>query len=87
MNNKKNGVLYIGVTNNLLRRVWEHKEGILKGFTEKYKLKNLVYYEFHEDILSAIQREKHLKLWSRQWKVKLIEKENPEWNDLYKKLT
>ena len=69
MTNKPRGVLYIGVTNNIAGRVWEHKEGIAKGFTEKYKLKNLVYHEEFEDINSAIAREKQLKLWSRNWKM------------------
>ena len=83
MTNKPRGVLYIGVTSNIAGRVWEHKEEINKGFTQKYKLKQLVYHEEFEDIRSAIDREKQLKLWSRDWKIELIEKENPEWDDLY----
>jgi putative endonuclease len=83
MTNKPRGVLYIGVTNNIAGRVWEHREGIIKGFTEKYKLKTLVYHEEFEDINLAIHREKQVKLWSRDWKIELIEKENPNWDDLY----
>lgn len=83
MTNRPRGVLYIGVTNDIARRVWEHREGFYKGFTQKYKLKQLVYYEEFEDINSAIEREKQLKLWSRAWKIELIEKENPNWDDLY----
>ncbi len=81
--NKPYGVLYIGVTGNLIRRVYEHKEGLLDGFTKKYHLKMLVYYEGTDYVLSAIQREKNLKHWIRQWKIELIEKMNPEWRDLY----
>ena len=83
MTNRPWGVLYIGVTNDIVRRSWEHREGIYKGFTQKYKLKDLVYHEEFEDIISAIDREKQLKLWSRGWKIGLIEKENPNWDDLY----
>ena len=83
MTNFHRGVLYVGVTNNIGGRVWEHREEITKGFTEKYKLKMLVYHEEFEDINSAIAREKQLKLWSRNWKIELIEKENPNWDDLY----
>jgi putative endonuclease len=84
--NKKDGTLYIGVTNDLLRRIYEHKEGEIEGFSRKYKLKKLVYYEETNDIISAISREKELKKWQRKWKVKLIEDFNPEWDDLYEKL-
>jgi len=80
---KRNGTLYIGVTNDLVRRVSEHKNNIIKGFTEKYKVHNLVYYEIANDINAAITREKRLKKWKRQWKIELIEENNPEWNDLY----
>lgn len=83
MTNRPRGVLYIGVTNNLAGRVWEHKEGIIEGFTKKYNLKELVYHEEFEDVNSAIAREKQLKLWSREWKIELIEKVNPNWDDLY----
>ncbi len=80
---EKNGTLYIGVTSNLLKRIWEHKNKITKGFTEKYTVDKLVYFEQTQDIMGAIQREKQLKKWNRSWKLKLIEKKNPKWNDLY----
>ena len=83
---KRNGTLYIGITNDLKRRVFEHKEELVEGFTKKYRIKNLVYYELTENSYSAIQREKHLKNWNRKWKLQLIEKNNPEWEDLSKKL-
>ncbi|MBP9095465.1 MAG: GIY-YIG nuclease family protein [Ignavibacteria bacterium] len=86
LTNKRNGTLYIGVTNNLLRRVKEHKDKIVKGFTEKYNVDKLVYYEQTENVNSAISREKVLKKWERKWKLELIEKENPEWRDLYYEL-
>ena len=82
LTNKKNGTLYIGVTNDIKRRTIEHKQGIIPGFTEKYKINKLVYFEEHNDIKEAIYREKCLKKWNRMWKIKLIEKENPYWNDL-----
>ncbi len=82
----KNGTLYIGVTSNLQERVYQHKQGLLDGFTKKYNVKNLVYYEIFGDIGEAIMREKRLKKWRREWKIKLIEKDNPGWNDLYDKL-
>ena len=84
--NKKNGVLYIGVTNNLKRRIYEHKHDLIKGFTNKYKVHSLVFYEVHNDIKYAIFREKQIKKWKRQWKIDLIEKENPQWQDLYDRL-
>lgn len=80
---KKNGTLYIGVTNNLLRRVKEHKDKIVKGFTERYRVDLLVYYEQTDTAYSAITREKVLKRWKRDWKIELIESMNPEWKDLY----
>ena len=83
---KKNGTLYIGVTNNLVRRVYEHKEGLVEGFTKKYNVKNLVYCEIHNSVYEAIKREKALKKWLRKWKIELIEKMNSEWNDLYEEL-
>ncbi|HHS14507.1 MAG TPA: GIY-YIG nuclease family protein [bacterium] len=79
---QRNGTLYIGVTNDLIKRVYQHKNNIIKGFTDKYKVHHLVYYETTGDIESAIQREKQLKKWNRKWKLELIEKMNPEWNDL-----
>ncbi len=80
--NRKNRTLYIGVTNNLERRVYEHKNNMVDGFTKKYKIHTLVYYEEGGDISSAIEREKVLKWWDRQWKMRLIESVNPGWNDL-----
>src|SRR3989344_6210442 len=84
--NKRNGTLYAGVTNNLKRRVYEHKNNLIKGFTEKYNIHNLVYYEETNDINVAIGREKQIKSWSRKKKFALIEKDNPEWNDLAEKI-
>jgi putative endonuclease len=78
----RNGTLYIGVTNNLQKRVSEHRSGLMDGFTEKYKVHKLVYYELTSGIESAIRREKQLKEWHRQWKMTLIESKNPEWKDL-----
>ncbi len=83
---KRNGTLYTGVTNDLLRRVHEHKSGLIGGFTKKYKVHRLVYYEDVNDIYSAIQREKRLKKWKRHWKIELIESMNPDWHDLYDEL-
>ena len=80
---KKNGTLYIGVTSDLPRRVFEHKNNSLEGFTKKYKIHNLVWYEQHETILGAITREKQLKKYKREWKINLIDRSNPEWKDLY----
>jgi putative endonuclease len=80
---KRKGTLYIGVTDNLVRRVYEHKNGFVEGFTNKYGVHKLVYYEQCENIESAIQREKRLKFWHRDWKIRLIEETNPEWKDLY----
>ena len=81
--NRRNGALYIGVTNDLERRISEHRCGFYKGFTSKYKINKLVCYEVFEDIEVAIEREKELKKWCRKWKLDLIEETNPEWNDLY----
>ena len=83
---KRNGTLYIGVTNNLIRRVYEHKNNCIDGFTQIYGVHRLVYYEQYSDVVTAIRREKRLKKWNRQWKIELIEKENPEWDDLYVQL-
>lgn len=80
---KRNGTLYIGVTNNLIRRVYEHKNDLIEGFTKKYRVHYLVYYEMTRDVKSAIEREKRLKKWNRKWKLELIEKMNPQWKDLY----
>lgn len=86
MSSKKNGTLYIGMTSNLIRRVYEHKNNINEGFTQKYGVNRLVYYEHTNDVNAAIAREKRMKKWNRQWKINLIEKENPDWADLYDEL-
>ena len=83
MSNAKNGTLYIGVTNDLIRRIYEHKNKAIKGFTSRYNLEKLVYYEIFDSEIEAIQREKTLKRWNRNWKKDLIEQMNPEWKDLY----
>ncbi|MBE9504212.1 MAG: GIY-YIG nuclease family protein [Proteobacteria bacterium] len=80
---KKNGILYIGVTNNLIKRIYEHKNDLTEGFTKKYTIHNLVYFEETKDVNAAITREKQMKKWYRQWKINLIEKSNPDWDDLY----
>jgi putative endonuclease len=80
---KKNGTLYVGVTSNLKRRIYEHKNNIIIGFTSKYKVHNLVYYEGYGNINDALTREKQLKHWNRNWKIELIEKNNKNWEDLY----
>ena len=80
---KKDGVLYIGVTSDLIGRTWQHKEAVVKGFSEKYWVKKLVYFEVHQEIEQAITREKQMKKWNRDWKIRLIEENNPDWNDLY----
>jgi putative endonuclease len=79
---ERRGTLYNGVTNDLIRRVFEHKNGLVEGFTKKYKVHLLVYYQQCENVESVIQREKQLKAWHREWKIKLIEETNPNWNDL-----
>ncbi|MDH4129270.1 MAG: GIY-YIG nuclease family protein [Spirochaetota bacterium] len=80
---KKNGTLYIGVTSNLVKRVWEHKNVAVEGFTKKYHVHLLVWYEIHETIESDISKEKAMKNWKREWKIKRIEEMNPDWEDLY----
>ena len=80
---KRNGTLYIGVTSNLVKRIWEHRNNLVEGFTERYGVHSLVWYEPHESMESAIQREKQLKEWKRGWKMRLIESANPNWEDLY----
>jgi putative endonuclease len=80
---KPGGTIYIGVTNNLVRRVWEHKQDLSEGFTKRYRVHDLVYFEQHDAIEQAILREKKIKRWQRDWKVKLIEEGNPTWRDLY----
>ncbi len=81
--NKPNGTLYVGVTSNIARRAWEHKEGVVDGFTKKYGLKRLIYIEPHDDIRDAIQREKVIKHWTRSRKLRLVDETNPSWRDLY----
>ena len=80
---KRNGTLYIGVTSDLQKRVWEHKNDLTDGFTKRYGVQRLVYYELHGDMMSAITREKQIKKWNRAWKLELIEKQNPDWMDLW----
>ena len=87
MTNRMHGTLYIGVTNDVVRRAWEHREGTVPGFTKTYGLKLLVHYEEFASIADAIHREKRLKNWNRAWKIALIEERNPNWEDLYPTLT
>ncbi len=84
--NKRNGTLYVGSTSNLIRRIWEHKNNLVLGFSAKYNIHLLVYYETHGAYIEAARREKRFKNWKRQWKIDLIEQENPEWQDLYEKI-
>jgi putative endonuclease len=84
---QRNGTLYTGVTSNLIQRIWQHKEGLTDGFTTKYGVKNLVYFEVHGTAEAAITREKQIKKWRRAWKLDLIEKRNPDWKDLYDLVT
>jgi len=86
MTNRRDGTLYLGVTSDLARRAWQHREGLIGGFTKQYGLKCLVWYEWHDDIRTAIQREKTMKHWPRAWKVRLIHAMNPDWDDLYETL-
>ncbi|MBA4142751.1 MAG: GIY-YIG nuclease family protein [Nitrosospira sp.] len=81
---KYNGTLYIGVTSDPMKRVWEHKQNLAKGFTQKYDVHMLVYFEVHYEMAEAIRREKQLKKWNRAWKIELIEKSNPGWRDLWR---
>ena len=83
---KQNGTLYIGVTSNLQKRAWEHKNDLVEGFTRKYGVHQLVYYELHEDMISAINREKQMKKWNRAWKLELIERQNRGWRDLWEEI-
>ena len=80
---KRNGTLYTGVTSKLVKRVWEHKNNMVEGFTKRYSVHKLVWYELHENMESAILREKRIKEWKRAWKLQLIESDNPDWQDLY----
>ena len=83
LSNRRNGTLYVGVTSDLIQRVWQHKNDSAKGFTQKYRVHTLVWYEIHATMDSAIMREKAIKEWKRAWKLELIESFNPEWRDLY----
>ena len=80
---KRNGTLYIGVTSDLKKRVYQHKNNLIDGFTKKYKVHHLVYFEETSDVRSALQREKHMKIWKREWKIRLVQQMNPDWDDLY----
>ena len=86
MTNRPNGTLYVGTTTNLARRVWEHRNDAADGFTKRYGLRRLLYAERHDDILAAKQRERNIKHWPRAWKARLIHIENPDWQDLYRRL-
>jgi putative endonuclease len=83
MASQRNGTLYVGVTSDLAKRVWEHKQDAVKGFTQRYQVHDLVWYEQHETAESAISREKQIKKWNRSWKIELIQSMNPDWRDLY----
>jgi putative endonuclease len=87
LTNKPFGTLYIGVTSDLVKRVWEHKQKAVDGFSKKYGLDRLVYYEIHDEVVVAIKREKQLKKWDRNWKLRQIMELNPEWKDLYDEIT
>jgi len=80
---QRNGTLYTGVTSNLIQRIWRHKQRLVDGFTKKYRVKSLIHYEVHDTAESAITREKQIKKWKREWKLRLIEENNPDWKDLY----
>jgi putative endonuclease len=86
MTNRPNGILYVGVTDDVARRAWEHRAGLVEGFTKQYGLKRLVFAEHHDDMRSARQRERNMKHWRRAWKVRLILEQNPRWEDLYDRL-
>jgi putative endonuclease len=83
LSSRRNGTLYVGITSNLIKRIYEHKNNLVAGFTKKYNVHRLVWYEIHESVETAISREKQIKKWKRAWKLELIEKNNPNWNDLY----
>jgi len=86
MASRRNGTLYVGVTSDLVKRVWQHKVDMVDGFTKRYGVHTLVWYEAHDSMESAIRREKPIKEWKRKWKLELVEKDNPEWKDLYEDL-
>ena len=83
----RNSTFYTGFTSNLIKRIWEHKNELADGFTKRYDIKTLVYYEVHDDYNAALKREKQIKKWNRAWKMRLIEEKNPEWKDLYETIT
>jgi putative endonuclease len=83
---RRRGTLYVGVTNDLVKRVWQHKQGLVEGFTKRYGIRTLVWYEQTESIESAIAREKQIKKWNRDWKIELIRASNPQWRDLYEEI-
>jgi putative endonuclease len=83
LSNRKHGVLYVGVTSDLVKRVWQHREGLAAGFTRRYNVKTLVWFETHGEMLTAIAREKQIKKWNRAWRIEWIERENRGWRDLY----
>jgi putative endonuclease len=87
LGSKKNGTLYIGVTSDLVKRIWQHKNKIVSGFTDDYEVNTLVYFEQYDDMYAALTREKQLKTWNRAWKIRLIEKTNPNWLDLYNEIS
>ena len=87
LSSDRNGTLYIGITSDLIKRIYEHKANTVEGFTKQHRIHLLVYYEITNDINSAIAREKQLKSWNRKWKIALIEKANPQWEDLYQNIT
>jgi len=84
--NKRNGTLYTGMTSDLVKRVWQHKNNMVDGFSKKYQIKHLVFFEVHQQAEEAIKREKQIKKWNRKWKIELIELNNPDWEDLYKSI-
>ena len=86
LTSKMRGTLYVGVTSNLVKRIWEHKQDLVPGFTKKYRIHDLVWFEQHDTMESAIGREKAIKEWKRAWKLELIEEANPQWQDLYDQL-
>jgi putative endonuclease len=87
LTSRRDGPLYIGVTSNLLARVWQHRNDLIEGFTRRYRLHRLIYFEVHDSMYAAISREKQLKEWRRGWKLELIEKSNPEWRDLWDEIS
>lgn len=83
---RRNGTLYVGVTSDLVKRIWQHRNDLVEGFTKRYVVHNLVWFEMHEEMQAAIHREKNIKAWQRAWKIEMIEQANPKWRDLYNDL-